>query len=157
MQVEVGGHTNWTLWFIGILVAGCLVLTAYANHERQALKITQLETQVQKAEDAKKKAENDLTIAKSVNEGLQAEIKTLKTLKEAQEATVAEHVTKVKTLTVSSTKIIKKLPKVIAKAKELPKDPEYEQRSMARLDAIWAQYCLQPTDSSLCPKEGGAS
>ena len=57
MQVEVGGHTNWTLWFIGILVAGCLVLTAYANHERQALKITQLETQVQKAKEAKEKAE----------------------------------------------------------------------------------------------------
>lgn len=151
MQVEVGGHTNWTLWFIGILVTGCLVLAAYANHERQVAKITQLETQVQQAEDAKEKAEINLTIAKSANEGLKAEIKTLKDLKATEQATAEVHVTKVKALTVSSAKIVKKLPKVVEKAKEPPKDPEYEARSMARLDALWDQYCVQPSDASLCP------
>lgn len=151
MRVEAVGHTNWTLWFIGILMVGCMGLMAYANHERQVVKITLLETQAQKEKDAKEKAEIGLTVAKSTNESLIAELTTLKELKASQQAVAVEHVAKVKTLTVSSAKIVKKLPKVIAKAKEPPKDPEQEARSMARLDALWAQYCLQPTDASLCP------
>lgn len=157
MRVDVPPAVNWTAWFIGILLVGFVGLGFLASYERQQFKIEQLNHQVEKAQSEKAKAERDLIQAQSHNESLQNELETLKKIQVSTREVEAQHTTRVATVVQKAKVALKKLPKPLAKAQQLPPDPVYEQHSAQRIEALWSAYCAQPTDASLCPTEQVAS